>query len=219
MSQDTIKFQVYLSIPAITGLVASILSKSSLKPHSRPERGTSTTDALKSLSSSASRTVESVSAGPVATGRILNSAVQSPVPTNMQNALVNREWAGELGQRLMMMVSSKIQSAQIQLNPRDMGPIDIKVSMQQDQANVVFSTQVSQTKEALELALPRLREMFEENGLGLADVDVQQQDANESHQGQAQQDGSSQAQSESDSVEAESQVVQQHTVGLVDYYA
>ena len=188
-------------------------------PHSRPERGTSTTDALKSLSSSASRTVESVSAGPVATGRILNSAVQSPVPTNMQNALVNREWAGELGQRLMMMVSSKIQSAQIQLNPRDMGPIDIKVSMQQDQANVVFSTQVSQTKEALELALPRLREMFEENGLGLADVDVQQQDANESHQGQAQQDGSSQAQSESDSVEAESQVVQQHTVGLVDYYA
>lgn len=188
-------------------------------PHSRPERGTSRTDALKSLSSSASRTVESVSAGPVATGRILNSAVQSPVPTNMQNALVNREWAGELGQRLMMMVSSKIQSAQIQLNPRDMGPIDIKVSMQQDQANVVFSTQVSQTKEALELALPRLREMFEENGLGLADVDVQQQDANESHQGQAQQDGSSQAQSESDSVEAESQVVQQHTVGLVDYYA
>ena len=188
-------------------------------PHAKPERGTSTTDALKSLSSSASRTVESVSAGPVATGRILNSAVQSPVPTNMQNALVNREWAGELGQRLMMMVSSKIQSAQIQLNPRDMGPIDIKVSMQQDQANVVFSTQVSQTKEALELALPRLREMFEENGLGLADVDVQQQDANESHQGQAQQDGSSQAQSESDSVETESQVVQQHSVGLVDYYA
>ena len=117
------------------------------------------------------------------------------------------------------MVSSKIQSAQIQLNPRDMGPIDIKVSMQQDQANVVFSTQVSQTKEALELALPRLREMFEENGLGLADVDVQQQDANESHQGQAQQDGGSLEQSESDSVETESQVVQQHSVGLVDYYA
>ncbi len=153
--------------------------------------------------------------------RVQNSAIQTPMQAGLQNAMMQREWASELGQRLMMMVASKLQSAQIQLNPREMGPIDIKVVMQQEQANVVFSSQVTQTREAIEQAIPRLREMFEESGVGLADVDVRDQDAHQSKQRegqQAQQGKSWQNDSASeDDVVSENTVVQ--SVGLVDYYA
>ncbi len=149
------------------------------------------------------------------------SAVQTPVPSSMQATMQAREWASELGQKLMMMVSTKIQSAQIQLNPRDMGPIDVRVVMQQEQAHVVFSSQVLQTREALEQALPRLREMFDQNGVDLANVDVRDQDAQQSQQRQSQQaqDGKSwQGEDQADDIEtSETEVTLSQ--GLVDYYA
>ena len=102
----------------------------------------------------------------------------------LQAPLQSREWAGEMGQRLMMMVSTKLNSAQIQVNPRDLGPIDVKVSLQQDQAHVTFTSHAAPTRDALEQAIPRLREMLEQNGVALGDVDVRQQDARESGQQQ-----------------------------------
>ena len=93
--------------------------------------------------------------------------------------------------------------------------------MQQEQAHVVFSSQVLQTREALEQALPRLREMFDQNGVDLANVDVRDQDAQQSQQRQSQQaqDGKSwQGEDQADDIEtSETEVTLSQ--GLVDYYA
>ncbi|MDX1694212.1 MAG: flagellar hook-length control protein FliK [Ketobacteraceae bacterium] len=107
-----------------------------------------------------------------------NTAQQMQKTTmTMQNHFTKPGWAGELGQRLMMMVGSRLQVAEIRLDPPDLGPMEVKVRMQQEQTHVVFNSQHAVVRDALEQALPRLREMFEQNGLSLGDVDVQDQTA------------------------------------------
>lgn len=149
------------------------------------------------------------------------AAQSKTLTTSMQAPLQSREWAGEMGQKLVMMVSSRLNSAQIQLNPREMGPIDVKVSVQQDHAHVVFSSHAQPTREALEQALPRLREMMEQNGVALGDVDVRDHDARESHQrqGNEQRQGGGGRNAGPTEDDAVVQRVVQVPVGLVDYYA
>lgn len=148
-----------------------------------------------------------------------NHPVQKTVMT-MQNHFSKANWGAEVGQRLMMMVGQKIQSAEIRLDPPDLGPMEVKVRMQQEQASVVFNSQHAAVRDALEQALPRLREMFEQNGLSLGDVDVQDQTA-EQRQGDDESGGALVHGDEE--LPDETQVAQEVQVlssdRLVDYYA
>lgn len=91
-------------------------------------------------------------------------------------------WSRALGERVMWMVGREAQSAEIRLNPPQLGPVEIRVSVQNDQANVSFTASHPFTREALEAAIPRLREMLGESNLNLVNVDVGQRDAGESRQ-------------------------------------
>ncbi len=89
-------------------------------------------------------------------------------------------WSQALGERILWMTGRDIQRAELRLTPPHLGPVEIRVSVQNDQASVSFTAQHPFTREALEAALPRLREMLGEANLNLADVDVGQRDAGES---------------------------------------
>ncbi|HVL02082.1 MAG TPA: flagellar hook-length control protein FliK [Dongiaceae bacterium] len=159
------------------------------------------------------RNLESLSAARADAGK--------PVSTGIQTPLTSREWAGEVGQRLLMMVSSKIKSAEIHLNPKELGPMEVRVRMHEDKAHVVFTSQVPQTREALEQAVPRLREMLDQNGVTLGNVNVQDHGAQHSHQRQQQDQhvagGSGGGQA---AEEAEAAVpVARREISLVDFYA
>lgn len=91
-------------------------------------------------------------------------------------------WGETLGNRLMMMINGRMQSANIHLNPAELGPIEIRVSVNQEQASVQFVSNNSLVREAIEDAFPRLKEMFTQNGLNLAGANVSQQSSQqESH--------------------------------------
>ncbi|RLU00520.1 flagellar hook-length control protein FliK [Ketobacter sp.] len=156
-------------------------------------------------------------------GRAAGRPATANMPTAMQSPLQSREWAGEMTQRLVMMVSSKLSSARIQLNPQEMGTIDVKVAVKHDQAHVVFTSQVAPTRDALEQAIPRLREMMEQNGVALGDVDVRDQGARESHEqaGGQQRRGERAAELAAASDEGADSPATNSAValGLVDYYA
>lgn len=94
---------------------------------------------------------------------------------DMNTPLGDAKWSQSLGDRVLWMIGQSQQSASIKITPPDMGTIDIKVSVQNDQVNVGFTAQHGAVKEALEAAIPRLREMFGENNLQLVNVDVGQQ--------------------------------------------
>ncbi len=85
-------------------------------------------------------------------------------------------WDRGIGERILWMAGKSLQSASIQLNPRHLGPIEIQLSLQQDQASVSFHVHHAVTRDAIEAAIPRLREMFADNNLQLVNVDVGQRD-------------------------------------------
>lgn len=83
-----------------------------------------------------------------------------------------RGWGEHLAERIQWMVRQDIQGAEVKLNPRGLGPIEIRVTVQNDQTNVSFVAQHAVTREALDAAIPRLREMFGESNMSLVNVDV-----------------------------------------------
>jgi len=78
------------------------------------------------------------------------------------------EWARSLGERLVVMARGEHQVARLSLNPEHLGPVDIKLHINEDQARLWFTAQHPQAREALEAAVPRLREMFAQQGLDLS---------------------------------------------------
>ncbi len=107
----------------------------------------------------------------------LGSATQAAT-TQAQMAPLNlgqNAWESNLGSRLQMMVGKNIQAAEIRLDPPELGSLDIKIKVTNDVASVNITSPHTQVREALETAVPRLREMFEESGLSLGDVNVRQE--------------------------------------------
>jgi len=76
-------------------------------------------------------------------------------------------------------------SASLTLNPPDLGPLQVVLSVSNGQADVTFSSNQLEVRQALENALPRLQEMMSESGIALGNATV---NAGMSNGGQAQQD-------------------------------
>jgi len=82
-------------------------------------------------------------------------------------------WSAEFSQQIVIFSQKGIQQANLQLNPQHLGPMEVRISIgNEQQVNVSFNTQHGAVKEAIDFALPRLREMFEQQGLNLGDVNV-----------------------------------------------
>ena len=88
-----------------------------------------------------------------------------------------QRWSNGLGERLVMMAENGTQTARVKLHPEHLGPLDVRITVEDDTARVWFGAQHAQTREALEAALPRLREMLANQGLELlhADIDAGEQ--------------------------------------------
>ncbi|WP_417704996.1 flagellar hook-length control protein FliK [Rheinheimera aquimaris] len=102
--------------------------------------------------------------------------------------LQQQDAAGQLRERVNLMVRQNIQVAEIRLDPAGLGQMQIKIDMQQEQASVQFVVQQPQAKEALEQHMPRLREMLQQQGITLSEGNVQQQSQQQERQ-LAQRDG------------------------------
>jgi len=87
----------------------------------------------------------------------------------------NQNWGQQFSQKITWMVKENILQANIRLNPVHLGPIEVKISTQNDQTSVNFTAQHALTRDAIEQALPKLKEMMAESGLNLAESDVSQE--------------------------------------------
>jgi flagellar hook-length control protein FliK len=99
--------------------------------------------------------------------------------------LGTQAWDNQVSQRIVYMVG-KEQAATLTLNPPDLGPVQVVLNVTNDGASVAFSSNQQEVRQALENALPRLREMMGESGIALGNATV---DAGMPDGRQAQQDG------------------------------
>jgi len=99
-------------------------------------------------------------------------ALGGDVPRGLHNPVGSSAWADELGTRLALMADRGQHTASLRLSPEHLGPLEVRISVRDDQASVWFGASHADTRAALEQALPRLRELFASQGLSLADAGV-----------------------------------------------
>jgi flagellar hook-length control protein FliK len=109
---------------------------------------------------------------PHATGQLANQQVQQAITRPVHTPVGSAAWADEIGTRVVMMTESGNHTASLKLSPEHLGPLEINITVRDEKASVWFGAAHADTRAAIETALPRLREMFEAQGLSLADAGV-----------------------------------------------
>lgn len=100
----------------------------------------------------------------------------APAPLHQPLAMNQGGWTEGLVNRVMYLSSQSLKSADIQLEPKELGRLDIKVNMAVDQATqITFTSGHAGVRDALEGQVHRLREMFSQQGLAQPDVNVADQ--------------------------------------------
>ncbi|HEY6641010.1 MAG TPA: flagellar hook-length control protein FliK [Povalibacter sp.] len=145
------------------------------------------------------------------------SAAPDAGPTrSLHHPVGTSAWADELSTRMVLMSERGQYSASLRLNPEHLGPLEVRISVRDDQASVWFGSAHADTRAAIEQALPRLRELFASQGLSLTDTGVHHDAPREQPKSSAQSNGSlSGVAAESEATTATLAV----KLGLVDAYA
>ena len=81
-------------------------------------------------------------------------------------------WGQALGEKLVWMTAGAQQTASLTLNPPNLGPLQIVLNVSNDQATASFFSVQPEVRQALEAAMPRLREMMDEAGIQLGQATV-----------------------------------------------
>lgn len=140
-------------------------------------------------------------------------------------------WDNQVGQKIIFMAAGQEHSASLTLNPPDMGPMQVVLSVTNDLATVTFSSATPEVRQALQDAMPRLRDMMSESGIALGNATVndgsaqqQQAQGEPGRSGSAQGRGDGPVHASGSAAEAEARVAARpvrvgELPGLVDTFA
>ncbi len=92
-------------------------------------------------------------------------------------------WESAFGQNIQWMNANNIKSAQIRINPAELGPLKIDLTMNKDQLSLQIHATHQISRDTLEAALPRLRSELADQGFSNANIDMADQDQGQ-HAGQ-----------------------------------
>jgi len=98
--------------------------------------------------------------------------------TSLQNealSVYRKDFTNELKDKVMVMMNQKLQQIEIRLDPQELGNVNVKINLQNEQAVVSFTVQNQQAKEAFDQNLGRLKEMLAESGVDVGDANVEQE--------------------------------------------
>ncbi|MGN4050128.1 flagellar hook-length control protein FliK [Pseudomonas sp. SM4] len=145
-------------------------------------------DGLKDLKSATSDTrVDDFANRLAALTQAATPKTANAVPVNQPIAMHQSGWTEEVVNRVMYLSSANLKAADIQLQPAELGRLDIRVNMVPDQqTQVTFMSAHPSVREALDGQMHRLREMFTQQGMGQVDVNVADQGRGWQGQGQEQ---------------------------------
>jgi flagellar hook-length control protein FliK len=146
-------------------------------------------DGLKDLKSASSDTrVDDFANRLAALTQAATPKTANALPVNQPIAMHQNGWTEEVVNRVMYLSSANLKAADIQLQPAELGRLDIRVSMVPDQqTQVTFMSAHPGVREALDGQVHRLRDMFAQQGMGQVDVNVSDQSRGSQDQGQNQQ--------------------------------
>ncbi len=152
-----------------------------------------------------------------------SAAAAAPTPSFQVHASVDSsEFAQGLADRVSWMASNGLSSAKLQVNPPSLGPIELRISVTGDHAQVSMSAHSTVTRDALESSSPKLREMLGAQGFSQVSVDISQrsfQDRSAHPQPYEQASANTQKAAAASAVAAAASSAKRVSLGVVDAYA
>jgi flagellar hook-length control protein FliK len=113
--------------------------------------------------------------------RDTNAPVSVAIPTPVNAP----EFAQSLGVQMSVLARDGVQHAELHLNPADMGPVSVQISMDGTQARVDFGADTAATRHAIEAGMPELASALRDAGFTLAGGGVSQHSRGRSEAGDA----------------------------------
>lgn len=104
-------------------------------------------------------------------GDRLNSAA-SLSSIKLTTPLTSPDWGAEFSKRIQMLVKGNMQQAEIRMDPPELGRVQVRISLNQEQVNLSFTALNANVREALEANMTRLKDMLNDAGLQLGEADV-----------------------------------------------
>lgn len=122
--------------------------------------------------------LSTLDASPTITTAMTNVPIHNNLPDNQKiiaTPLSSNNWADEFSQKINWMSMQQNYVAELYLNPPDLGALDVVLSVSGNQADALFTSPHSAVRDAVEHALPKLRELLAENGINLGSATVNDQ--------------------------------------------
>jgi len=132
-------------------------------------------EATKSAASAEEMITKLTSENAQSTAQSVTNAKQITSLQNEALSVYRKDFTGELKDKVMVMMNQKLQQIEIRLDPQELGNVNVKINLQNDQAVVNFTVQNQQAKEAFDQNLGRLKDMLAESGVDVGDANVEQQ--------------------------------------------
>ena len=82
------------------------------------------------------------------------------------------QWSEEISQKLVFMISANMHCAVLNLNPENLGPLKILISVQDQLVNSTFVSNSADVRQGLQDGMENLRASMEKSGLILGQVDI-----------------------------------------------
>lgn len=112
-----------------------------------------------------------------------SSADNAPAAVRVDTPVGSRGWDAEVGQKVVLMVNRLESRAELTLTPPQMGRVEVSISVNGDQTSAAFVAASPAAREALEQALPRLREILAEAGIALGQASVNAESPRQDREG------------------------------------
>jgi flagellar hook-length control protein FliK len=101
-----------------------------------------------------------------------DAVVMRSYTTSIDVPVNHAEWGDKVAGKLTWLTAANMSVAEIHLTPPDMGPMEVRVQVQNEQANITVHSANPAVRDQLELHSHRLRDMLSEQGLSLEQFDV-----------------------------------------------
>ncbi len=113
-----------------------------------------------------------VLAGQTVHQTVVTQRTVSQTVVNVSASIYDQSWTQGFGEQIVWLAKNDQQSAQLNINPPQLGPIQINLKLNGDQATATFASPHAEVRQVIEEAIPRLRELLSGAGIDLGQTSV-----------------------------------------------
>ena len=113
-----------------------------------------------------------LAAAPTLAGNVATPADSGMPSVNLTPRLDTPEWKPAFASGVRTLVQDGVNSASLQLNPAELGPIDVRIVLTEQRADISFLVKNGDANSAIQAALPDLRDQLARSGIQLGQTSV-----------------------------------------------